>query len=217
MGFGLLFTGFILAANPVYYGMTAWAGYILMLMGLIKLSPYGRHFKTAKAVCCATLGIAVIALAYEVGSFFSLIDTASIAVMNFKTVLEGVRLIFELLFRLYLLLAIRDITKQTGLVKLYARSLWLIVCGGLYYVLAAARMVMGLLEAGSLYAPTAIAEIIVGAFWLVLFAFLIFRCYMWICLEGDELMEKKKRKKKTSDTAENSAGSISPAEEKGKG
>ena len=188
MGFGVLFCGYLitylLSLNP-YAALTRLIGYGVLFVGLSKLARHNRWFGCSRL---AVIPLGLLALADTVLDLLT--RFGALAEMPVTEYLQGVMTLFALLFHVCLMLAIHTIAADTELPRLgrSARTgLGLTVAYGVLSGLWALPVDLGQSYTLTLSAMLFFLQLI----WTVFNLVLIFRCYMWICLEGDEEMEQK--------------------------
>ena len=188
MGFGVLFCGYLitylLSLNP-YAALTRLIGYGVMFVGLSKLARHNRWFGHSRLT---VLPLGVLALVDTVLDL--LVRFSSFAQTPVTEALQGVMTLFVLLLHVCLMLAIHTIAADTELPKL-GRSARMGL--GLTVAYAVLNGLWALpVDLGESYALTLSAMLfLLQLIWTLFNLVLIFRCYMWICLEGDEEMEQK--------------------------
>lgn len=184
MGFGILFLGYLVtfigAMTPVY-AFTQLFGVLILLYALSKLARHNKYFMITFGITLAYLAQSVFTLvgyfiAREEGSTFALIESYTLAAV-------------VLAFHLFLMLAIRDIAIFTSLPKLMTRAIRNVITMGIYCILLLIQRTNFLTNEIALQ-YVGLASVLLGVIWLILNAALIFSCYMWICLEGEENMDK---------------------------
>ncbi|MBO5110189.1 MAG: hypothetical protein J6D21_05655 [Clostridia bacterium] len=183
MGFGVLFLGYLItyvgSITPVY-AFTQFFGVLIMLYGLSKLARHNKYFATTFGVSVAYLAQSV----YTVIGYFSVWETGSLLYQ----IEQYSRELVVFVFHLFLLLAIREIADFTSLPKLKSRAVVNLITTALFCILNV------LLHAGampeSVLSYAFLLSLLLRIFWVILNAALVFSCYMWICLEGEENMDK---------------------------
>jgi hypothetical protein len=185
MGFGTLFTGFILLLNMVQPAASdAFAGFIILL-ALLKLSQFNINFLRAKWFAIAFSVIGVIELPLfclgmilpEVKTFYEQVDSV---VMVLRFALLAV-------MTLFILLGIEGLAKEVELSDVPRRAKFLA------YANIAVRGLFSFcyLPIGIPYVVYAVAIFL--EFILVLtMLFVIWRCYMMICMPEDINGKKQK-------------------------
>lgn len=192
MGFGVLFCGyliaFLLSLNP-FAALTRLIGYAICLAALIRLHRHNRWFAFTHAVCYPMIIFALVGTASELcGRLMG--DGAPAALTSAAGVLEHGLGVLILLFHLFLLLAIFTIAQDTGLEDIAKGARRRMALFAAYAVLYLIWLLPVGLEA-SYMATLGIVIMAMQLLWTLLDLVLIFRCYMWICLEGDEEMLRR--------------------------
>ena len=184
MGFGILFLGYLItyigSMTPVY-AFTQLFGVLVMLYALSKLARHNKFFASTLGVAGLYFAQSVYTLvgyfsAWEQGSTLYQIEKYSSAIVVF-------------VFHLCLLLAIREIAIFTSLPKLQSRAIRNMIATAIYCILTV-LLHLGVFPEGPTLQYASLASLLLGFLWLILNAALIFSCYMWICLEGEENMDK---------------------------
>ena len=202
MGFGWMFLGYILllGTNFEILGVTLditpdVVGFLLLSHGFSVASKYCDCFKTSRILGIAGIPLSLAYLLTELATSLEVIVLSSVAL----TVISYGYAIFKLVFSLCLLYSLYLISAQTGVEKLRKKSIRLAVYTVLFFFaehsLATIFQWLGItLDAAKL----AGAQMLLGILCILINATLIFGCYMWICLEGDEDMpDNRKFKYKT--------------------
>ena len=191
MGFGILFIGYLIGFNTVAYpGFTKIFSYLLMLLAMTKLARYNRGLRQAYYALIPATVIGGLYFLLQVVSMFSLIPARE-ELLLFRLVPLAAAL-FELLFLFRLLRGLADLAEETEVPVLRLAALRNRTLSVIYYVL----YIVGQLD----YSEAAtkfliyynLALLLVGFFIMFLNAKLIFGFYMWICLPGDENMDRKR-------------------------
>ncbi len=191
MGFGILFSGYLIGFNTVAYpGFTKIFSYLLMLLAMTKLGQYNRGLKGAYYALIPTSLVGGLYFFLQVASMFSLLPTTE-EILLFRLIPLAAALL-EALFLFRLLRGLADIAKETEVPMLELASLRNRTLTLIYYVL----YVFGQLDYGEgmteFLVYYNVALLFVGFFIMFLNAKLFFGFYMWICLPGDEDMERKR-------------------------
>lgn len=193
MGFGILFIGYIFMSlfslNP-FGDIAQLLGFSIILFALFKLSPYAKNFKIAKYVTVP------LVLACAFSSVTTIIQKLGVEIslgIGFEQIFSLAFAVLFFIFHLFLLFGIREIAKFTELPKISEKAIRNFIVGAFYFVLT---------FAGSLDTPFkedfakyfGMPTLVIGLIWYALNIVLIYSAYMWICLEGDEDMERKRSK-----------------------
>ena len=195
MGFGWLLIGYFFANvmslySPLSFSMLA--GYPMMVMGLWHLSPYHTRFRYAFFTSLLSIPFAV---------YFSLYAFSQLGFQSFDftsgSVYSAVELcyfVFSLVFYALLLYAIAGLAGELGLVALQGNAWRNLIFLVLYYMLDGfLRLPLSWLTQVRMY--FAIALILLRFSILFLNMYLIFKCYRYICPEGED--QSCNRSKKT--------------------
>ena len=202
MGFAWMFLGYVLllGTNFEILGVTLditpdVLGFLLLSHGFSVASRYCDCFKVSKILGNAGIPLSLLYLIAEVSS--------SMDVFPFPTgVLTAVQYgyaFFKLIFSLCLLYSLYLISAQTGVEKLRKKSIRLAIYTALFFF--AEHFLPNLLSAANVSLESskiAGIQMLLNILCILINATLIFGCYMWICLEGDEDMpDTRKHKYKT--------------------
>lgn len=188
MGFGFLFVGYLLTFNFVgYNGYTDVFSTLLMLLGLSTLSHYGKSFKTAFYT-----GIPLVLL--HAGGFVSAVGTLLglfTPSAELTTWLSVASLATKAVFLFFVLTGVSDISRETDIPVLRLRALR----NRLFTVIFLA---LGILLETNLFpvqsrllAIVAMLYMLLGLLVTFLNAKCFYEAYIWICLEGEEQMERR--------------------------
>ena len=192
MGFGLLFFGYLVAfllyLNP-YAALTRLIGYAIIFAALTKLRRHNRWFAYTQVSAVPLLALALGAVSVDFASRI-MGDAAPAALQNVQGYMETLMTLLLLVFHVCLLMAIYTIAVDTALPALARSARRNIVLIAAYAVLHGIWSLP--VQLGDSYTVTlSLMLFVLQLIWTVADLFLIFRCYMWICLEGDEDMEQK--------------------------
>ncbi len=191
MGFGYLFLGYLVLMNLlVKSGFTKILAYLIMLIGVKKLSVYEEHLKTAYFVLFPMLLVGGWGFFLEIADLTSLFPDAEQAL--FFRLFSLLAALLELLFSANLLKGIQALAKETGVyvieVKAFRNRLFTILAYILYL-------------AGQLNYPEGFTRfliyynLVIHLFTIVVMflnAKLIYEAYMWICTEEDLDMGRRR-------------------------
>lgn len=200
MGFGCLFIGYFFAnmMPPVGSPLSVMKiiGYPLMVAALYRLAPYHKRFFYSFFVSLATLPFAVYYGLFGL-SAFGVFPAYAFLSGTFYNVVQILYLVVSLTLHILVLWAVAGLSaelKQAPIRTLAWRNVTFV---GVYFLL---RFLMLL--------PFPVLQRLIGPtllIWLCMVflnLFLLFRCYRYICPEGDEDMpdrESVKPKKKNSE------------------
>lgn len=187
MGFGLLFLGYLLQINFVYAGFTDIFAYLLIFAGITKLSVYNRSFKRARIVLFPLIAVGGVYFVVEVLRFFV---TDSDLLKSAGDFISIISLVLVAIFSYFTLSGIEKIAQDTELPRIGARAVRNIFLGSVYYILALILLINHP-TINDMNRYLGVPHWLFGLAFMVLNAMLIYSCYMWICLEGEEKMPVK--------------------------
>lgn len=225
MGFAWMFLGYILllGTNFEILGVTLditpdVVGFLLLSHGFSVASRYCDCFKISKIMGTVGVPLSFLYLIAELSYSMELVPLSG----GWLTAINYGYAIFKLAFSLCLLYSLYLISAQTGVEKLRKKSIRLAIYTAFFFFaehfLPSFLPHFGIVLDAS---KTAGLQMLLNICCIVINATLIFGCYMWICLEGDEDMpDNRKRKYKTPfdyfDRAKEKADSKKVAESRGR-
>ena len=170
-------------------------GFLLMVHGFNVACKYCDCFKTTRIL--GIIGIPASALVMLADTMLSLkLIALPVAV---TTVVSYVYSFFLLAFTLSFLWSLYLITTQTGIERLRKKSMRCMVYTVIFFALEhSLDTFLSIFHATLSETQAGALKMFVGALYVIINATLVFACYMWICLEGDEDMpDNRKHKYKT--------------------
>lgn len=187
MGFGYLFLGFLLTFNIPYAEYSDFFATALMLWGLSTLSPYAKGFRVAFRTGFALAAIHLIRL------FFGLFDL--LALFSLPTPLvsavAATSLLVRAAFYWFVFIGIDEVAMQTDLPKLREHALRSRFLTPVFFTAGIVLEVGVFSHMTTFLGYYLLGYILFG----ILFAFLnaktVYECYILICFEGEENMERK--------------------------
>ena len=193
MGFGVLLIGYFLNLS-IFKQFTDVICFLIMLYALTMLSRFNSGFRRAMYFCIPLVLAGAAYFAYEtcvmLGVVYLPTESANI-ITSYYSLLTG---ILKLIFTSYLLVGIQAIGKETGVPVIEMKAARNRFLSYIYYVLFIFTELS--FEEGSKLEMIAIYAflpvLIFGVVYHIMNLALIHSCYVWICLEGDEDMERKK-------------------------
>ena len=202
MGFGWMFLGYILllGTNFEILGVTLditpdVIGFLLLSHGFSVASKYCDCFKISKIFGIIGVPFSLLYLLTELSTSLEIVSLAPAALKAVSIAYA----VFKLVFSLCLLYSLYLISAQTGVEKLRKKSIRLAVYTVLFFF--AEHFLSTFLSWGGIVLTDeklAGAQMLLGICCILINATLIWGCYMWICLEGDEDMpDNRKHKYKT--------------------
>lgn len=191
MGLGLLFIGYVLLSLFTYaptFFITDFVGAFIMHEALMKLRRHAEKFKYAIMSVYALFVVVTVQCIYYALHYIGIIEALDQTV---NTVIEIGRLVTMLVYTVTMLLALEQLSRSVGDNKLAdrcRRNMW-------YYVISFVLSLslsfnFDFLE-GYISAFSALAFLI-KLLCAILVPAVVYSSYMWICLEGDHDMNKKK-------------------------
>ncbi len=186
MGFGTLFLGYLILVNNIAFtGFTKIIAYLIMLLALLKLRPYNAPLKSAFISLIPLSLMGLVLLYLQATELLSL--PVSPDAVTYSSVIASV---LELVFSFYLLKGLQALAKETGIYVLEVRAFRNRLFTVLYYLLFIVGQIPW--EGNAVFfAYYSIVILLFGFAVMLLNAKLIYNCYMWICLEGEEDMGRR--------------------------
>lgn len=192
MGFGILFLGYCIAAIFSMLGTYSFIGmligYVLMFWGLSELRKYAPTF------LYAIIGCVLIIFCSFFESFAGIDTLLGLGMLTdmtqLKAAFEIVEFVLELVFNLALLYGIADLARRVDFSDIRVKAFRNMIFVGIYnvfqlFLFLPFDFIQG--DLSFLYSILMILRIAYTAVNLVL----IFKCYAFICPQGDEEMERK--------------------------
>ena len=163
--------------------------YTLMLYSLLKLEEQNRYFKSARKILHF---IIVFVLFYDLYRIYNFTSTP-IENDIINNVISSYKILSSLAFLLYHYYFFKGIgilatdVNLPGIKKSSQFNFYFYLAVNLLLIISQLR----LFSDYSQY--IGIVYVLLNFIWLILTCVMVYRCYMWICLEGDEDMSKRKR------------------------
>ena len=193
MGFGVLLIGYFLNLS-VFKQFTDVICFLIMLYALTMLSRFNSGFRRAMYFCIPLALAGAAYFVYEMCAMLGVIyipTESANAITSYYSLLTG---ILKLVFTSYLLVGIQAIGKETGVPVIEMKAARNRFLSYIYYVLFIFTELSfeegSKLEIIAIYAFLPV--LIFGVVYHIMNLALIHSCYVWICLEGDEDMERKR-------------------------
>ena len=174
MGFGILLMGFLLSMSN-YPGYTDCAAFFVVFYAMLKLGEYNKLFKTAKFIAFVSFVCGMAGLMLSMGELIGFVDETN----TYLPLYDNLSEVLKMLFGTFMILGIMGLSKQVELdsnVTLGARCL---------VVLA---LYLGLFIVSFFFPIFFPWRMLMRVIYMLITGYLIFCCYRWICLEGDEEM-----------------------------
>lgn len=192
MGFGILFLGYSVSAifsmlgNYSFIGLLV--GYFVMFCALLELRKYCPTFLYSIILACAMLVCSFYETFVGIDHLLGLGIASGFAAL--PQIFEIAEFIFEVAFNIALLYGIADLARRVDFSDIRQKAFRNMVFCGIY----SAYQLFMLLPIRALDDDRSFLMSILLILMLVYSVFnlaLIFRCYAFICPEGDEAMERK--------------------------
>ena len=186
MGFGLMFVGYFFTYLISLVIVPKILGYVIMTWATIKLSAFDVKFKKCLPILGGLIVVSAYILAGDILKYFS-IDNALFNGI-FLTVVSLTEEALVVAFHAFLMLAITNIAKDTGLEKIRLRAMrnLLIFC-----VAEFAYTGFSFLPNNEMLGAVFSIIVILRFIWIFLNLILLASCYRLICEAGDESMPDK--------------------------
>ena len=191
MGFGILFIGYFLFLNIASYFYTDVIAATITMLALYKLSRINRPFKLAMWVALAFSVFACAEFGIEILSTYSFMPSEDIIHSAVAVVRYGIMLALNVL----MLTGIKEVSHEVGIAKISSKCQKLVYTSAFVYVLdmileiSALSNIIDMRILVTLSVAAILATLVVTA--LVLIE--IYRCYMRICMPGQDERETKSR------------------------
>ena len=191
MGFGFLLIGYVFAflatvgLGPYVFGGLI-VGSALMFIGLKELKKYDPVFFYAYFcnICLFVCGL-LLASVWAIGSF----TTLDISI--YSTIVSSLKIAFCLLFEISMLYGIADLSRRVDYPETRQKAYRNMIFVGVFNVLQILVVLpVGFIQNSKGFLMTLL--IIIQLIYVAVNGFLIFKCYVMICPEGQEDMPRKK-------------------------
>lgn len=196
MGFGILFFGFLMMIELMVSTSAEYmlgidlfpdlAGYFLMLTAACRLSPYNKGFARFRVALYPLLGVSTVSFA--VGLFSAFGVAPSVLDFVFR-VANGLSVLLQPVAFFFLFSGIVRLADSVELPKLSFGARLLAVMSTAYYLCQIVFTVVSVLPTGfpeNMLSVVNYVLTLVYLLFVILTEVLLFRCYMFICYEGEE-------------------------------
>ncbi len=192
MGFGILFVGYLFFFNLFYGGYTDVFGCLFLLYALAMLSRYAPCFRPALKAAIPALAVSAVHFVWQILLAFGLLSETETAVgwFSLAVTLSRLALIFLILRGVQKIALDTDV--KHVFVAAFRNRIFTVIFYGCWFTLAILQGIQVTPEMNSFLQGFSIALLVMGLAVHLLNAIVIFSCYMWICLEGEESMERGK-------------------------
>ena len=179
MRFGILFVGyiflFVCKGVDIFPDFIA---YLIMFAAMLNLYRFNKYFNIAKYLLIPTIIIAVINY---------ILHIFKLDLGNVNTIVNFINNILFIVYHYYLYMGVKNLALEVnipGIAKAALRNLYIGIVYTIFTLLV--QFDIPVLKEYAFYIGPIF--LLTGLIWIILTAVMIFRCYMWICLEGDEDM-----------------------------
>jgi hypothetical protein len=192
MGFGLLLVGYVFAfVATIGMGPYAFAGVLvggfIMFLGLCELYKYGPVFIYALIANVLLL----ICSFYEVIAFAQIQLGFSIDLSTLNAIFDWIKFVIDLIFNIAMLYGIADISRRVEYPETRQKAIRNIFFVGAFNVFYLVLMLPGnIFESDKSFFMTLL--LILNVMYVVMNAWLLFKCYAMICPAGQEDMQRKR-------------------------
>ena len=196
MGFGVLFFGYLLNLS-IFKQFTDVMCFLLILYALLKLYRFNRGFKQAMYSCIPLVIFGFAYFVYGICDLLGIIQLVSIPENNVSIATSYYALIsgvLQIVLYTRLLSGIQEIGRETGVPVIEfkaARNRFLTFIYYIPYIFTEWQFEFGS-TLGKIAGYAFLPVLIFGVIYHVMNLSLIHNCYVWICLEGEEDMQRKK-------------------------
>lgn len=203
MRFGVLFFGYLLLF--VCKGFELYPdvlpdiisnviAYALMLYSLLKLEEFNQHFKTARKIIQCLIIVVLFSDIFRIYNYISTVKISGITEILFNIYNIIVMFIF-VAYHYFFFKGINDLANDVNIPSISKASKRNFIILITFIILFLVSQVPIL---GEYNKYIGLSYIIINLIWLILTGIMVFRCYMWICLEGEEDMSVKGRNQRKS-------------------
>ncbi|MCQ2385851.1 MAG: hypothetical protein MJ078_04175 [Clostridia bacterium] len=187
MGFGYCFLGLLLTFNVAYGGYTDIFAFLLMALGLLTLSKYEKGFENALRFSIPVLLISGARFVLSVLGLLGLFAASREA----STALTVFSHLFKMPFFFTFFTGVYQVAKETDIPVLMQKGLRNRLFVLLYGALAVVMETDVFRNFSAFLWVMSLTYLIMGLLVTFLNAKTVYECYIWICLPGDENMERK--------------------------
>ena len=184
MGFGVLFVGYIITANIIFKKYTDIIAYSIMFAAVSRLSPYGKYFRMAKTLLYGMVALGLAWFSFAIVSLFGVFDEVVVNTAEFY--FEFISIAYFAFYNYALFMAIERLAEETEIPVLVARAKRQRNVTLTFHVIY-------IISSATPFFPMFVPILVVV--WIILTCFnasVIYSCYMWITLEGEEGMERRR-------------------------
>ncbi len=189
MGFGYLFAGYLFFFNflPFYHIYTDVFGALVVMLGLSTLKQYAKGFESAFYASFPLALVGLISFVGRLGGLFSLFTFPN----ELTVVLATATHITKGVFLWFALSGVAQISTQTDIPVLRLKALRNRIFTLAFYVCGVLLETNLFTHVSAFLQYFTLFYMLFGLVYTFLNAKIFFESYIWICLEGDEGMERK--------------------------
>lgn len=187
MGFGYLFVGFLLTFNIPYAEYSDFFATALMLWGLSTLAPYAKGFRVAFRTGFALGALHLIRLFLGIFDLLALFTVPAPIVSSVATASLLVRAVFYW----FLFAGIDEVARETELPKLREHALRSRFLTPVFFTAGLLLEVGVFSHMSAFLGYYLLGYILFGIIFAFFNAKTAYECYILICFEGDENMDRK--------------------------
>ena len=162
-------------------------GYTLMLYALMRLEGHGRNFRTAGNILYLLIMFVMFNDLYKIYNFTTSGTDSEVVGVIVMTV-KIITMVISAAYHHYLFTGIRLLAIDVNIPSLAKASK---VNFGLLIVVNLLFIISQLKLFGEYNNYVGLVQVLLNMVWLISTLVMVYRCYMWICLEGEEDMPKK--------------------------
>lgn len=188
MGFGVLFFGYLIGMNFVYNGFTDIISYLIILYALALLYRHNKFFKNSFYTLLPLSVLGTLFFVFEIISFIGIEKGLDLVLIH--SYYSVAAAILKLIYTVFLLKGIENLALELDIptirIKAFRNRLFILIYYPLFIFTELSQEGWAAKIAQYAFLPV----MLFGFVCLILNAILFYSCYMWICLEGEENMQR---------------------------
>jgi hypothetical protein len=167
-------------------------GYTLMLYALMRLDGHGKNFRSARNILHLLIMFVMFTDLYKIYNFTTTgtdSEFVGVVVMAVKIV----TMIISVAYHHYLFKGIRLLAIDVNipsLAKSTKLNFRLLCLTNILFIISQLKLF------GEYNNIVGLVQVLVNLAWLIMTCVMVYRCYMWICLEGEEDMSKQDKSRR---------------------
>ena len=166
--------GFLLSMSN-YPGYTDCVAFFIIFYTMLRLGEYSKMFRAAKLIAFVIFVCGMVGMMLSMGELIGFVDDSNTLIPLYENVSE----VLKILFGVFMLFGIIDISKQTELDSNVTLGVRCLIILALYLMLYAVSFFF------PIFLPW---RMLMRVIYMLSSGYLIFCSYRWICLEGEEDM-----------------------------